>query len=110
MPVPGEQLGDLSSRMIGDPAEHISKVGLRVDGVKLGGFDQRVHGRGTSAAGIRSGKEVILAAMATPRSARSAGLLSRAKRPSSKQRTSAGQRARIESAGVFAVKPGPARD
>jgi hypothetical protein len=30
-PVPGQEFGDVSSRMIGDPAEHIGEIMLRID-------------------------------------------------------------------------------
>jgi hypothetical protein len=48
--------------MVGDATEDVSEVVLGVDVVELGGFDQGVHCRGASAAGVGTGKEVILAA------------------------------------------------
>jgi hypothetical protein len=48
--------------MVGDTAEDIGKIVLRVDGVELGAFDQRVHGGGASATGIGAGEQPVLAA------------------------------------------------
>ena len=58
--MPRQQVGDLPSGMVGDTGENVGEVELRVEAVKLGGFDQRVHGGGTVTAGIGTDEEIIL--------------------------------------------------
>jgi len=41
-PVPGQQIGDLARRVIGDPGEHVGEILLGVEAVELGGFNLRV--------------------------------------------------------------------
>ena len=94
-PVPGQQIGDLAGRMIGDAGEHVGEILLRVEAAELCRFDQRIESRCTAAAGVGAGEQVIFAADRDERRARSAGLLSRASRPSSRHRSSAFQRDRI---------------
>ena len=48
--------------VVGNAGEDIGEIMLRVDAVELGAFDQRVHRRGSAAAGVGAGEEVILAA------------------------------------------------
>src|SRR5579871_1629752 len=48
--------------MVGDAAKQVGDVGLRVELVELGAFDQGVHGRGAPATGIGASKEIVLAA------------------------------------------------
>ena len=43
--VPGQQIGDLVDRVVGDAAEEIAQIGLGVETVELGGFNQRVKRR-----------------------------------------------------------------
>src|SRR5580704_18906022 len=62
LPVPGQEFGDTSGRMIGDTGEHVGDIVLRVETVELCGLDQRVDRSGAAAAGIGAGKQVILAA------------------------------------------------
>jgi hypothetical protein len=90
----GEELVQLGGRMIGDATQHAGEAVVRIEAVELGAFGQRADRRGTAATGIGAGKQIILAANGDTRKARS-GLLSRARRPSSKQRTRAAQRARM---------------
>jgi hypothetical protein len=47
---------------IGNASEHIGEIALRVEAIKLGGLDQRIHGGGAMAAGIGAGEQIILAA------------------------------------------------
>src|ERR1700746_830168 len=62
LPVPGQEFGDTSGRMIGDTGEHVGDIVVRVETVELCGLDQRVDRSGAAAAGIGAGKQVILAA------------------------------------------------
>src|SRR5271166_3715126 len=62
VPVPGQQLVQPSSRVVGDPAQHVGEPGLRVDVVELGSGYQRVDCRGPLAAAIGTGEEPVLAA------------------------------------------------
>ena len=62
MPVPGQEFGDASGRVIGDAGEHVGEIVLRVETVELGALDQRVDRRGAAAAGIGAGEQIILAA------------------------------------------------
>ena len=44
-------------RLVGDALEDVGEPGLRVEVVELGSAEQRVHGRGTSAAPVRAAKQ-----------------------------------------------------
>src|SRR5215469_2578999 len=48
--------------MISDTGKNVGEVELRVEAIKLGGFDQRVHGGGAVTAGVRTSKEIVLPA------------------------------------------------
>ena len=48
--------------MVGDAAEDVAQIGLGVEAVELGGFDQGVDGGGAFAAGVGAGEQVVLAA------------------------------------------------
>ena len=50
----------MADRVIGDSAEDVSKVELRVHAVELGRADHGVHGSGTFPAAVRSSKQEIL--------------------------------------------------
>jgi hypothetical protein len=52
--------------VIGDAFQDLAQVGLGVQAVELGGFQQRVHGRGTLAAGVGAGEQKILARQNRP--------------------------------------------
>ena len=52
LPIPGKQVGDFVGRMIGEPGQHVSEPGLRIDVVHLAGFHQGIDGGGTMAAGV----------------------------------------------------------
>jgi hypothetical protein len=95
LPVPGEEIGDLPGRVIGDAGEQIGQVELRVEAVELGALDQGIERRGAPAAGVGAGEEIILAADRDAAQGPLGGFLSRARRPSSKHRTSPFQRERI---------------
>ena len=60
--MPGQELIQLGSRMIIDPAEHIGEPSLRIDVVELGGLDQGEHRSGALAAPIGAGEEPSSAA------------------------------------------------
>src|SRR6188472_2457275 len=49
-------------RLVGDALEDVGEPSLRVEVVELGGADQRVHGRGTSAAPVRAAEQPRLSA------------------------------------------------
>jgi len=59
--VPGQQLVQPSSRVIGNPAQHVGEPSLWIDIVELGGGDQGVHRRSPLAAAIGAGEEPVLA-------------------------------------------------
>lgn len=85
----------MPGRVIGDAGEHVGNVELRVEAIELGALDQRVHGRGAPAAGVGAGKEVVLAADRDTAQRPLGRVLSSARRPSSKHRPRAVQRARM---------------
>ena len=60
--MPGEQIGDMPGRVIGDAGEHVGNVELWIDAVELGAFDQRVHRSGAPATGIGAGEQPVFAA------------------------------------------------
>ena len=45
--MPGQELVQLGSRVIIDPAEYIGEPSLRIDVIELGGLDQGEHRSGT---------------------------------------------------------------
>ena len=47
--------------MIGDAGEDVGEPGLGVDGVEATSFDERVQGRGATAAGVGAGEQIIFA-------------------------------------------------
>jgi len=47
LPVPGQQFGDPSGRVVLQTRQHIGEPGLRIDVTELCRFDQRVGRRGT---------------------------------------------------------------
>ena len=60
--MPRQELIDPVDLVIGDAVEHIGQPGLRVDTVKLGGFDQGVGYGGGFAAAFGSDEQVVFAA------------------------------------------------
>jgi hypothetical protein len=48
--------------VIAGAAKKIGEIGLRIEAIEFGGFDQRVHGDGATATGIGAGEEAVLAA------------------------------------------------
>jgi hypothetical protein len=52
-PVPGQQLVQPGSRLIGDAAQHIGEPGLRIDGVEFGRGNQGIDRGGALAATVR---------------------------------------------------------
>ena len=57
LPVPGQQLIEPGSGMLGDAGEDDGKPGLRVDVIKLGGGDQRVDRCGAFATAVGTGEQ-----------------------------------------------------
>jgi hypothetical protein len=55
LPMPGQELIQLGSRVIIDPAEYIGEPSLRIDVLKLGGLDQGEHRNGTFPTPIGAG-------------------------------------------------------
>ena len=95
MPVPGQEFGNAPRRVVSDADEQVGEVVLRIETVELGTFDQRVDRCGAAAAGIGTGKEVILAANGDAAQSAFGRIVVERQAPSSKQRTRAVQRARI---------------
>ncbi len=62
MPVPREEFGNAPRRVVSEAGEHVGEVGLRVETIELGAFDQRIDCGGTAAAGIGAGEQIIFAA------------------------------------------------
>ena len=60
--MPGQELVQLGSRVIIDPAEHIGEPGLRIDVVELGGLDQGEHRSGPFPTPIGAGEQPRAAA------------------------------------------------
>jgi len=61
-PSPGKQRVDVRHRpAIDDLAEDVSDVGLRIEAVKLRGFDQRSQARPVDRARIVAGEQAVLA-------------------------------------------------
>jgi hypothetical protein len=48
--------------VVGDAGKDVAQVGLRIEAVQGRGLDERVGNRGPTTAGVRAGKEVVLAA------------------------------------------------
>ena len=55
--MPGQELMQLGSRVIIDPAENIGEPGLRIDTVELGSGDQRVDRHGALAAAVGASEQ-----------------------------------------------------
>lgn len=66
----GQQLRDRAVPRLGQSAEHVAQVLVRIGATALGALDQRVDHRGASAALVRPAEQVILAVdmTRTPRS------------------------------------------
>jgi hypothetical protein len=60
--MPRQEVCDMPGRVIGDAGEQVGEIVLRVEGVELGGFDQRMVSGRAPAAGIGAGEEIVLAA------------------------------------------------
>ena len=59
---PGQKVGDPIDWMIGDALDDETQIGFGVEAVEFGRADQAVDGSGAFAAGIRPGKQIVLAA------------------------------------------------
>ena len=62
MPIPGEELVDAVDGMIGDAAEDVGEVGVRVEAVHPAGLDDGVEAGGALASGIGAAEEIVLPA------------------------------------------------
>ena len=62
LPVPGQEIVEAGSGVIGDAAQRVGEPGLRIDVVEFGGADQRVDGRGTLTATVGAGEQPGFAA------------------------------------------------
>ena len=58
--VPGRQFVDTVDRVVGDAGEHLGQVGLRIEAVQFGGFDDGVDGGGALAAFLGAGEQPVL--------------------------------------------------
>lgn len=95
MPVPGEQFVDVTGWMVGDAGQHVGDIELRIEAIELGALDQRVHRGGAVAASVGAGEEIVLATDGDTAQGALGRVVVERQRPSSKHRTSAGQRARM---------------
>jgi len=57
--VPWQQLVDTVDVVLGDALEHMAQVGLGIEPVELGRTQQRVHGRSTVTAFVRTDKQIV---------------------------------------------------
>ena len=62
----GEEFSQVSDLMIGDPGQHLSEPGLRIDALELGRLNERQHHRCTLAAAIGA-LRLWLGAISRPR-------------------------------------------
>jgi hypothetical protein len=60
--MPRQQIVDPIDRVVGDAGEQVAQVGLWIEAVQGRGLDERVENRSPTTAGVRAGKEVVLAA------------------------------------------------
>src|SRR5258708_1727184 len=88
-PVPGKELVEPMSTMVVDATEDVGEPGLRIDVVETGGLDKRVHEGGRCPPRSDPANSHALRPGAIPRRARSAALLVRQMRPSSRKRVKA---------------------
>jgi hypothetical protein len=58
--IPGQQFLDPIGGMVGDPGEHVTQVGFRIQAVQLGRPDEAVERGSSFTAGIGAGEEVVL--------------------------------------------------
>src|SRR5215469_1509786 len=93
LPVPRQKLIEPGRRMaINHSFEHISEIGEGLEVIELGRGNERSDNGPAIAAAVRAGEQMVLAAEATGRMARSTELLSSSMRPSSRKRESATHR------------------
>jgi hypothetical protein len=92
LPIPGQELIELLDVVIVDAREHVRKPSLRVDVVEPRSLDQRVLTAARSPPRSEPANSHDLRPSAMPRSARSAALLVRQMRPSSRKRVKVSQR------------------
>lgn len=58
--------------MVGDPLEHVSEIGFRIQAIELGGTEKAIHGGSPLSAGIRAQEEEVFSSDAN-RSQRALG-------------------------------------
>ena len=56
-PIPRQQRGEISDLVVGDPGQHVGKLGLGIDVVEPGRLNQRQHDRGALTTAIGAGKQ-----------------------------------------------------
>ena len=61
-PIPRQEFSQVSDLMIGDPGQHVSEPGLRIDAVELGRLNERQHDRCALTAAIGAGEQPRLSA------------------------------------------------
>src|ERR1700758_1667880 len=94
--VPGLQRSDAIDGMIGDAVDDVPQIGLGIEAVRLGSFDQAVDRCGTrSPPASEPAKVQLRRPRAMGRMARSAAELSIQTRPSRRTSVSASQRFRL---------------
>ena len=82
-PVPRQQLGEARTwPALGHLVDDAGKIGMRIEAVQFGGFNNRVNMRRAPATFVTAQEEVILSGNCNSPQPRSAGLLSMARRPS----------------------------
>ena len=60
--VPGQGLGDLPKRTIGDAREYVGEIVLGFEAVELGRLDHGIDRNGPMTTNIGAGEQIILAA------------------------------------------------
>jgi len=90
----GKSSANAPCRMIGDAGEQVGDIVLRVESVELGALDYRIDRRGAATAGIEASEQIILAANGDAAQSAFGRIVIESRRPSSKPRASAVQRAR----------------
>jgi hypothetical protein len=80
--IPRQQVVEFADSVVSNSLDDEAQISFRVEVVEFRRADQAVNRGGTITAGIRAGKQEILASKGDARNARSAALLSISMRPS----------------------------
>lgn len=89
--VPGKQVVDAASEIVGNAGDGVLQRSFGADTAELGSLDKAVDGGSALTTVVGAGEQRVFLPSATPRSARSAALLSISRRPSSTYRLGARQ-------------------